>query len=109
MKQLLLIVALLSPVIITNAASDHVDQKTQPQLELYVYPGCPFCKKVIQHLEENNIKQFVKIINANEAINYRRLQVLSKSTQCPFLHDKKNNIKMLESNDIKNYLTKELV
>ncbi len=71
-------------------------------LELYVLDSCPYSKKVMKFLEENNI-EYVKH-EVSEPENYDALQKIGGKSQVPFLYDKENKIKMYESDDIIEYL-----
>lgn len=90
-----------TPTTITNPS-----EQTEKKINLYIYPGCPYCKKVTQLLKKHGWIDKVTIINANLADNYAMLQKLSNNTQCPFLQDKINGVNMLESKAIMNYFTK---
>ena len=75
-------------------------------LDLFVLETCPYCKKVINFLEEMGIQ---------EGINYRKIDISNKESedslikiggkrQVPFLVDSERNIQMYESDDIIEYL-----
>lgn len=73
-------------------------------IDLYVLETCPYCRKVMDFLEENNISYNKFDITYPE--NHEKLLDLGGSDQVPFLYDSKNNIKMYESDDIIAYMTK---
>ena len=75
-------------------------------LDLFVLETCPYCKKVINFLEE---------MGTQEGINYRKIDISNKESedslikiggkrQVPFLVDSERNIQMYESDDIIEYL-----
>lgn len=103
MKKLLFLIVLLA---FTSSfyTNQDTEQKSFKKINLYVYPGCPYCKKVIKFLQKNDWLDNVHVINANIAENYAQLKKLSKNTQCPFLQDEKNDVSMLESKEIIEYL-----
>lgn len=70
--------------------------------DLYISETCPYCRKVIDFLEENNIKYNKK--NVIEPGNLNMLLKLGGKAQVPFLDDFENNISMYESDDIIEYL-----
>ena len=85
------------------------DKRNVPQIKLYVYHTCPYCKKVIQYLKTSGNEQKVEIVDASRPENLQELKRLNNNnTQCPFLYDLEQNIKMLESMDIIAYLKKRL-
>ena len=69
-------------------------------IDLYVMETCPYCRKVMNFLEENNIDFNKKDISNSE--NHRRLLELGGLDQVPFMIDDK--VKMYESSDIIEYL-----
>lgn len=73
-------------------------------LELYVMESCPYCKKVMSFLDENNISYSKMDISNRE--NYDALLNLGGMEQVPFLNDTENNVKMYESDDIIKYVSK---
>lgn len=70
--------------------------------DLYISETCPYCRKVIDFLEENNSKYNKK--NVIEPENLNMLLKLGGKAQVPFLDDFENNISMYESDDIIEYL-----
>lgn len=73
-------------------------------LELYVMESCPYCKKVMSYLDENNVSYSKMDISNRE--NYDALLNLGGMEQVPFLNDTENNVKMYESDDIIKYVSK---
>ena len=73
-------------------------------LELYVMESCPYCKKVMSFLDENNVSYSKMDISNRE--NYDALLNLGGMEQVPFLNDTENNVKMYESDDIIKYVSK---
>lgn len=73
-------------------------------IDLYVLETCPYCRKVMDFLEENNI--LYNKFDITDPENHAKLLDLGGSDQVPFLYDSKNNIKMYESDDIIAYMTK---
>ncbi len=71
-------------------------------LELFYSDTCPYCRKVIDFFEENNIDFIPKEIHESE--NYDDLMTIGKIAQVPFLLDKDNNVSMYESDDIIEYV-----
>lgn len=69
--------------------------------DLYISETCPYCRKVIDFLEENNIKYNKK--NVIEPENLNMLLKLGGKAQVPFLDDFEKNISMYESDDIIEY------
>lgn len=70
--------------------------------DLYISETCPYCRKVIDFLEENNIKYNKK--NVIEPENLNMLLKLGGKAQVPFLDDFEKNISMYESDDIIEYV-----
>ena len=73
-------------------------------LDLYVSQYCPYCKKVMNYLDENNIEY--KMLDVGEAENFNKLVKLGGKDQVPFLNDTDNDVLMYESSDIINYISK---
>ncbi|MBQ8460412.1 glutathione S-transferase N-terminal domain-containing protein [bacterium] len=71
-------------------------------IDLFILETCPYCKKVMKYLEENNIN-FNKIDTSNNE-NALRLLTIGGKDQVPFLYDPDNNEKIYESDDIIEYL-----
>ena len=73
-------------------------------LDLYVSQYCPYCKKVMKYLDENNIEY--KMLDVGEAENFNKLVKLGGKDQVPFLNDTDNDVLMYESSDIIKYISK---
>ncbi len=71
-------------------------------LNLYILETCPYSRKVMDFLENNNIK-YNKIDVADKK-NLEKLLELGGMQQVPFLEDTENNITMYESEDIIAYI-----
>ncbi len=67
-------------------------------IDLYVLETCPYCRKVMDFLEENNI--LYNKFDITDPENHAKLLDLGGLDQVPFLYDGENNIKMYESDDI---------
>ena len=86
--------------------TDKIMKDQKNQIKLYIYPNCPYCKKVINYLKSINQFDNVAIVDVTNNGNMQELLALNnKNTQCPFLYDPEKNIKMLESDDIITYLS----
>jgi len=79
--------------IITNAKN---------MLTLYAFPTCPYCTKVRDFLNENNIS--FEEIDATEPENEKKLIELGGKRQVPYLVDDEHNVAMYESDAIINFL-----
>ena len=74
--------------------------------DLFILETCPYCKKVMDFLKENNIKYHkFDIINKD---NVLRLLSIGGKEQVPFLYDEDTNDKVYESDDIIEYVKKTL-
>ena len=74
--------------------------------DLFILETCPYCKKVMDFLKENNIKYHkFDIINKD---NILRLLSIGGKEQVPFLYDEDTNDKVYESDDIIEYVKKTL-
>lgn len=74
--------------------------------DLFILETCPYCKKVMDFLKENNIKYHkFDIINKD---NVLRLLSIGGKEQVPFLYDEDTNDKIYESEDIIEYVKKTL-
>ena len=76
-------------------------------IDLYILNDCPYCKKVMDYLNENNIL-FNKFDTAIDD-NVLRLLTIGGKEQVPFMHDKSNDKKLYESDDIVNYICENYV
>ena len=70
--------------------------------DLYVIQGCPYCQKVIDFMNENNI--IFNLIDISSEENVFRLLSLGGREQVPFLNDTQNDVSLYESDDIIEYL-----
>ena len=73
-------------------------------LDLFILETCPYCKKVIDYMKENNIK-FHKFDTINSDNVLRLLSIVGKD-QVPFLYNETTNDKLYESDEIIKYLRK---
>ncbi len=71
-------------------------------LDLFILETCPYCKKVMNFLDENKIV-YNKVDINNKASEDSLIQLGGKR-QVPFLVDRDRNIQMYESDDILEYL-----
>lgn len=71
-------------------------------LLLYILENCPYCKKVMKHLEEKHIE--FKPMDIVDPVNLDELLHLGGEKQVPFLVDTDKNVKMYESDEIIKYL-----
>lgn len=71
-------------------------------LLLYKMDGCPYCEKVLKHLEEMSIQY--RPLDISDPVNLDELLHLGGSQQVPFLVDTDHNAKMYESDDIIDYV-----
>ena len=74
-------------------------------INLYYLSTCPYCKKVIDFLDSNNIEY--KLLDINEHVNFNKLLKIGKKRQVPFIVDTNTGNVMYESADIIEYLSKE--
>lgn len=71
-------------------------------LELFYSPTCPYCRKVLDYFEDENIDFERKDVSDKE--NYNKLMQTGKIAQVPFLIDTDNNKQMYESDEIIKYV-----
>lgn len=71
-------------------------------LLLYKMEGCPYCDKVLKHLEEKNIS--FRALDISDPVNLDELLHLGEKEQVPFLVDTEHNAKMYESDRIVEYV-----
>lgn len=77
-------------------------------IKIYYFPECPFCQRVLQKIEELNLKsgKDIQLILAYPGTKERKeLVELGGKSQVPFLVD--GEVKMYESLDINEYLQKK--
>ena len=72
--------------------------------DLYVLETCPYCKKVMNFFNDNNIA-FHKFDTSNND-NALRLLELGGKDQVPFLYNSETDERLYESEDIINYVKK---
>lgn len=70
--------------------------------DLYVSEYCPYCKKVMAFLKDNDIEFNERDISDIE--NLEKLVSLGGKDQVPFLNDTVNEVLMYESDDIITYI-----
>ncbi len=70
-------------------------------LDLYISETCPYCQKVMEFFEKNNINFTKKDVAEPE--NLSSLLKLGGKAQIPFLDDPQNGVSMYESDDIIEY------
>ena len=70
--------------------------------DLYIMETCPYCKKVMQFLEDKSI-EYNKIDIEDKTAEDTLIRIGGKR-QVPFMVDKDRNIQMYESNDIIEYI-----
>ena len=73
---------------------------------LYVKPGCPFCVKVLQVVEEQNIPVEIKETIEEGVVD--ELITHGGKRQVPYLIDGVTGVAMYESDDIIAYLMSKL-
>ena len=71
-------------------------------LLLYKMEGCPYCEKVLKHLEEKGLE--FRALDISDPVNLDELLHLGEKEQVPFLVDTEHNAKMYESDDIIQYV-----
>lgn len=69
---------------------------------LYVLDSCPYCKKVLEYFDENDIAYNKFDVSKEEY--YDELIELGGKSQVPFLVDKGTDVKLYESDDIIHYV-----
>ena len=74
-------------------------------IQLYFDPGCPYCHRVLEHLEAQQMPYEKKQISLRADSEERReLVALGGRSQVPFLHDPDREVRMYESEDIIKYV-----
>lgn len=71
-------------------------------IDLFISETCPYCRKVMNYFEENNI-EYNKIDTANED-NVLRLLTIGGKDQVPFLYNEETDERLYESDDIIEYV-----
>lgn len=88
--------------IFIGANNNAISKGDIAMLELYYSETCPYCRRVIEYLRENDIDFSPKDVSIPQY--YDELVELGKIAQVPFLVDTDNNIKMYESDSIISYV-----
>ncbi|MFW6008053.1 MAG: glutaredoxin family protein [archaeon] len=71
-----------------------------PELELYYFPSCPYCQKVLRYLDENSIEVVKRNIKKDEKADKKLVEVGGKrQVPCLFINDEP----LYESEDIINW------
>ena len=73
-------------------------------LDLYVSQYCPYCKKVMNYLQGNDVD--FNMLDVADSENFDKLVKLGGKDQVPFLNDTENDVLMYESDDIIDYISK---
>lgn len=76
-------------------------------LDLYYSETCPYCRKVISFLDENNVSFNPKEIS--DPKNYDKLMEIGKMAQVPFLDDTDSDEQMYESDVIIDYIKNKIM
>jgi glutathione S-transferase len=94
------------PVLVSDDSPYALDSiGTCPMIQIYFDPGCPYCVRVLDHLERTEIPYEKKQISLRADSEIRReLVVLGGRSQVPFLHDPERDVRMFESEDIVEYI-----
>lgn len=71
-------------------------------LLLYKMEGCPYCDKVIKHLNEKNVQY--RAMDISDPVNFDELLHLGEKDQVPFFVDTDKNVKMFGSDKIIEYV-----
>jgi glutaredoxin 3 len=90
-------------IVISDIEHEVEDFMSNKKIKLFVYNGCPYCKKVIKYLESINKLDKVTIVDAGKSDNLKELKKLSGDSQCPYLSDEPKDVNMAESADIIEY------
>ena len=76
-------------------------------LELYILSNCPYCKKVMDFMDENGIEYAKKDIS--DDVNNSNLIAIGGKEQVPFLYNTETNKGMYESDEIIEYIKTERI
>ena len=71
-------------------------------LDLFMLENCPYCKKVMDYMDSNNIKY--NKIDTNNPDNVLKLMTIGGKDQVPFLYNTENHKKIYESEKIIEYI-----
>lgn len=86
---------------------ESVTQVVVQKIQLFTYDECPYCDKVTNFLQNNNLLDQVEFIDAGVSTNRDLLKKISGRTQAPYIIDATANVKMAESDDIIAYLAEK--
>lgn len=75
-------------------------------LELFMLETCPYCKKVMDFMDEKNVK-YTKI-NTKDHDNAMKLMAIGGKDQVPFLYNPETDDKIYESDEIIEYVRKRV-
>lgn len=73
-------------------------------LELFVLETCPYCKKVMDYMDEKKVK-YTKTDTKNPD-DAMKLMTIGGKDQVPFLYNSETDDKIYESADIIDYINK---
>ena len=76
-------------------------------LELYILSNCPYCKKVMDFMDENWIEYSKNDIS--DDVNNSNLIAIGGKEQVPFLYNTETNKGMYESDEIIEYIKTERI
>lgn len=88
-----------------STASDTMP--AQQKIQLFGYDQCPYCAKVVNFLQRQNLLHTVELIDVTQSGNLEKLQAISGRTQVPYLVDAQASVSMPESEDIIRYIMKK--
>ncbi len=75
-------------------------------IDLFILENCPFCKKVMEYMDEKGVKY--NKINAHNPDNVLKLMTIGGKDQVPFLYNKETDDKIYESDEIIEYVRKRV-
>jgi len=79
-------------------------QKEVKMFDLYMMEACPYCHKVMDYLDKNNIKYRKYDIMENS--DYKKdLIALGGKEQVPFLYNEETDDRIYESDEIIEYIS----
>jgi len=76
-------------------------------LELYILSNCPYCKKVMDFMDENGIEYSKNDIS--DDVNNSNLIAIGGKEQVPFLYNTETNKGLYESDEIIEYIKTERI
>ncbi len=71
-------------------------------IELYISETCPYCRKVMDYFDENDI-EYIKH-DVSEPRNIKLLLEKGGKSQVPFMVDAEHDMSLYESDDIIDYV-----